>query len=112
MKRLRSHLVGIDQGDTLLFSDFQNNGEMWTGRGQCERRRWIKFSEAFRFPPTVQTSVSLWDMDAATVIRADVSVETVTEDGFDLVFRTWGDSSIARVRIGWIAMGELSDDED
>ena len=51
-------------------------------------------------------------MDAATVIRADVSVETVTEDGFDLVFRTWGDSSIARVRIGWIAMGELSDDED
>jgi hypothetical protein len=112
MKRLRSHLVGIDQGDTLLFSDFQNNGEMWTGRGQRERRRWIKFSEAFRFPPTVQTSVSLWDMDAATVIRADVSVETVTEDGFDLVFRRWGDSSIARVRIGWIAMGELSDDED
>lgn len=112
MKRLRSHLIGIDQGDTLLFSDFQNNGEMWTGRGQRERRRRIKFSEAFRFPPTVQTSVSLWDMDAATVIRADVSAKSVTEDGFDLVFRTWGDSSIARVRIGWIAMGELSDDED
>jgi hypothetical protein len=112
MKRLRSHLIGIDQGDTLLFSDFQNNGEMWTGRGQRERCGRIKFSEAFRFPPTVQTSVSLWDMDAATVIRADVSAKSVTEDGFDLVFGTWGDSSIARVRIGWIAMGELSDDED
>ena len=51
-------------------------------------------------------------MDAATIIRADISAETVTEDGFDLVFRTWGDSRIARVRIGWIAMGELSDDDD
>ena len=63
-------------------------------------------------PPNVQTSVSLWDMDAATIIRADISAETVTEDGFDLVFRTWGDSRIARVRIGWIAMGELSNDDD
>ena len=112
MKRLRSHLIGIDQGDTILFSDFENGGEMWTGRGQRERRRRIKFSEAVRTPPTVQTSVSLWDMDAATVIRADVSAEGVTEDGFDLVFSTWGDSRIARVRIGWIAMGELSDNDD
>jgi hypothetical protein len=112
MNRLRSHLIGIDQGDTVLFSDFENDGEMWKGRGQRERRRRVKFSEPFRFPPNVQTSVSLWDMDASTVIRADITAETVTEDGFDLVFRTWGDSRIARVRIGWIAMGELSDDED
>ena len=95
-----------------MLSDFENDGEMWTGRGQRERRRRIGFSEPFRVPPNVQTSVSLWDMDAATIIRADISAETVTEDGFDLVFRTWGDSRIARVRIGWIAMGELNDDDD
>ena len=41
MKRLRSRLMGIEQGDTVLFSDFENDGEMWTGRGQRERRRRI-----------------------------------------------------------------------
>ena len=51
-------------------------------------------------------------MDAATVIRADIGAEAVTEDGFDLVFRTWGDTRVARVRIGWMAIGELSDDDD
>ena len=59
MKRLRSRLMGIEQGDTVLFSDFENDGEMWTGRGQRERRRRIKFSEPFHTPPNVQTSVSL-----------------------------------------------------
>ena len=112
MKRIRNHLVGIEQGDTVLFSDFENGGEMWTGRGQRERRRRIKFSEPFRTPPAVQTTVSLWDMDAATIIRADIAAETVTQEGFDMVFRTWGDTRVARVRIGWTAIGELSDDEE
>ena len=112
MKRLRNHLVGIEQGDTVLFSDFETDGEMWTGRGQRERRKRIKFGEVYRSPPVVHTSVSLWDMDAATVIRADICAEAVTADGFDLVFRTWGDTRVARVRIGWMAIGELSDDDD
>jgi hypothetical protein len=112
MKRLRSHLIGIAQGDTVLFSDFEDGGVMWTGHGQRERRRRIEFSEPFREAPSVQTSVSLWDMDASTTIRADVSAEAITEAGFDLVFRTWGDTRVARARIGWIAMGELSDDDD
>ena len=112
MKRIRGHLLGVEQGETVLFSDFETDGEMWTGRGQRERRRRIKFSEAFRKVPTVQTSVSLWDMAADTIIRADIAAEHVTEDGFDLVFRTWGDTRVARVRIGWLAMGEVSDDDD
>ena len=112
MKRLRNHLVGIEQGDTVLFSDFETDGEMWTGRGQRERRKRIKFKETYRSVPAVHTSVSLWDMDAATVIRADIGAEAITTDGFDLVFRTWGDTRVARVRIGWMAIGELSDDDD
>ena len=51
-------------------------------------------------------------MDATTVIRADVSTETITEDGFDLVFRTWGDTRVARVRVSWTAIGEVADPED
>ena len=41
MKRLENHLIGIDQGDTVVFSEFQQGGEMWTGmtneKGRPER---------------------------------------------------------------------------
>jgi hypothetical protein len=48
-------------------------------------------------------------MDAGSVLRADVTAEAVTEKGFDMVFRTWGDTKVARVRIAWTALGELED---
>jgi len=80
---------------------------MWTGRGQRERRRRISFSEPFRTEPSVQVSISMWDVDTASALRADVVAETITNDGFDLVFRTWGDTRVARVRVAWMAMGEL-----
>lgn len=111
MKRLRSHMIGIDSGDVALFADYEDGGPMWTGRGQRERRRRISFSEAYRAPPTVHLSISLWDMDAGAIMRADVSPETVTETGFDMVFRTWGDTRVARTRIAWMAVGELDDPE-
>lgn len=112
MKRLRSSFVGVDSGDVVLFSDFEDGGEMWTGRGSRERRRHIAFSEPFRSVPTVQLSLSLWDIDASTVLRADLVSEAVTETGFDMVFRTWGDTRVARIRISWTAIGELPDGED
>lgn len=112
MKKLRSHTVGIDSGDVVLFSDYEDGGDMWTGRGQRERRRRIRFSEKFKSPPTVQLSPSLWDMDASTVMRADLAVESVTRAGFDMIFRTWGDTRVARTRIAWMAIGEMSELDD
>ena len=107
MKKLRSHLIGVDSGDVVLFSDYENGGDMWTGEGQRERRKQIAFSEAFKSPPSVQVSLSLWDVDAATVMRADIAADKVTEAGFDMVFRTWGDTRVARVRMAWSAIGEF-----
>lgn len=112
MKKLKSHTVGVDSGDVIMFSDYEDGGEMWTGRGQRERRRHMKFSEAFHAPPTVQLSPSLWDLDASTVMRADFSAEAVTEKGFDIVFRTWGDTRVARMRIAWMAIGALKEEDD
>lgn len=109
MKKLRAAIVGIDCGDEVLFEDFEDGGDMWTGRGQRERRRRISFSEPFGSAPTVQLSISLWDMDAGTVLRADIGAETITEKGFDIVFRTWGDTRVARIRVAWTAIGELDD---
>lgn len=107
MKRLSNNLIGIDQGNPVLFSDFETGGEMWTGRGQRERRKRITFAQEYRSPPAVHLSISLFDVDSATIIRTDLQAEAITKDGFDMVFRTWGDTRIARTRISWMAIGEL-----
>ncbi len=112
MKRMNGNSVGVESGETVLFSDFEDGGEMWTGSGQRERRRRILFTTPFKEEPTVQASLALWDVDNATVMRADLRSENVTEDGFDLVFRTWGDTRIARVRISWMAIVPLAQDDD
>ena len=112
MNRLKSHMIGVDSGDVILFSDYEDGRDMWTGRGQRERRRRIRFSENYKTAPAVQLSLSLWDVDASTVMRADLAAESVTENGFDMVFRTWGDTRVARVRIAWTAIGALPDDDE
>ena len=112
MKRLRNHLIGIDQGDSVLFSDFEDGGSMWTGTGPRAVRKAIKFSESFREIPTVKVSLSMWDMDAGSNPRADLRAEEINREGFVVVFRTWGDTRIARVRADWIAIGELRHADD
>lgn len=112
MRRFSNHLIGIDQGDVGMFSDFEDGGDMWTGSGARERRRRVEFSTPFRSPPAVQTSVSLWDVDTANAVRAEVSAENITQQGFEIVFRTWLDTRVARIRVAWTAIGELPHEDD
>lgn len=112
MKRIVSGNIGIQQGSRVLFSDFATDGPMWTGSGDRETRHKIGFGEAFRDVPAVTAGISLWDTDHATNLRADLTVEHVTVSGFDLVFRTWGDTRIARLRVDWMAIGAMRDDDD
>jgi hypothetical protein len=112
MKRLSHHLIGADQGSVVMFSDFADNGPMWTGDGPREKRVGVVFSEPYRAAPMVQVSISMWDMDGNTNQRADLRAEKITARGFDLVFRTWGDSRVARIRADWMAMGELTAEDD
>jgi hypothetical protein len=112
MKRLSHHLIGVEQGSVILFSDFEDNGPMWTGEGPREARRAVAFSEAYRAPPIVHVGISMWDTGGDTNQRADLRAERVTEQGFDLVFRTWGDSRVARIRADWMALGEVTGEDD
>ena len=109
--RLSGGVIGVEQGSSLLFSDYKDGGAMWTGDGPREMRRPIRFSEAFSAPPAVHVSISLWDMDQKTNQRADISAEDITAEGFTIVFRTWGDTRVARVRADWLAVGPMLDDE-
>ncbi len=112
MKRLSSNAIGVDQGTVTLFSDFDSGGEMWTGKGPREKRVAVTFSTPFRTAPAVHISLSMLDIERHQNQRMDLGVELVTEKGFQIVFRTWDDTRIARARASWMAVGELSDEDD
>ncbi|GAA6193832.1 hypothetical protein DS909_06050 [Phaeobacter gallaeciensis] len=112
MKFFKTHPIAIAQGDEQLFSDFENGGEMWTGSGTRERRLAVTFQEPFRSTPAVQAHISLWDVDTTFAVRAEVTAEQISTTGFDIVFHTWADTRVARVRVAWMAIGDVSDDDD
>ena len=112
MKRLRNHLIGVDHGDVVMFSDFEHDGVMWTGEGARQTRAHVEFSESFRANPVVQVNMSMFDISNGANLRADVQAEDITPDGFAIVFRTWGDTKIARVRVSWQAFGELRQSDE
>lgn len=112
MHRFELGAIGVTQGNDEIFSDFSDGGEMWVGEGARARHKLIVFDEPFRSPPIVHVGISLWDVAQNTNLRADISAENITESGFDMVFQTWGDSKIARVRMNWIAFGELRYTDD
>jgi len=107
MKRLSSHLVGVDQGSEVLFSDFETGGVMWTGSDYRECRVAVNFSDKYAAIPTVQVSIAMFDIGHTSNQRADIAAENITESGFEIVFRTWSDTKIARIRASWMAIGPL-----
>ena len=72
----------------------------------------VTFSENYIDPPVVNLSMTMWDSDHQTNQRVDIQPEEITETGFTIVFRTWGDTRIARVRASWLAIGEIRDEDD
>jgi H-type lectin domain len=112
MKRISSGKIGVIQGTRVLFSDFADDGVMWTGNGPRESRHIVTFKDAFSEPPTVQVSIGMWDMDHKTNSRADIAADHVTAKGFHIVFRTWGDTRVARIRADWLAIGPVKTDDD
>lgn len=85
---------------------------MWTGSGPREVRQAQSFRDEFLSPPVVTVSISMWDIDHKANSRVDISAENVTNKGFEIVFRTWGDSRVARVRADWLAFGQARDEDD
>lgn len=103
--------IGLDQATVLLFEDYKTDGPMWVGEGSRELRRAICFSQHFVAPPAVIVGLSLWDYDHKSNLRGELLAENITAKGFDLVFRTWGDSRIARLGARWTALGPLVDED-
>jgi H-type lectin domain len=111
LTRIRSGSIGVLQGTHMLFSDFADGGAMWTGHGAREKRVAVTFDQPFTDIPSILVGISMWDMDHKTNSRVDIHAEAVTITGFEIVFRTWGDSRIARIRAEWTAIGAVADDD-
>ncbi|WP_411837350.1 H-type lectin domain-containing protein [Paracoccus sp. ME4] len=112
MQRFAFHEIGIQRGEVMVVSDFDTQGPMWTGEGERIHRQPIVFDERFIAPPVVHVSMGMWDMDSERNQRGDLRVEAVTLTGFELVFQTWGDTRIARMRVSWLAIGAVPDEQD
>jgi hypothetical protein len=112
MWRFKGHIIGVDRGSIMMFSDFEDGGAMWTGQGPRELRRVVEFPTPYASTPVVHVSLSMWDIDQKHNMRVDISAEVVNPEGFVMVFRTWGDTRVARVRADWLAIGEQKSDED
>lgn len=107
MMRLNSALIGIDSGDVVLFSDFEDEGAMWRGEGPRQSRAPIEFAQPYLRVPHVHVSLSMLDISNSSNTRMDVQAENITCTGFEIVFRTWADTQVARARVAWMSVGEL-----
>lgn len=112
MQVFSHHAVGICNGSQLMFSAFEDDAPMWSGNGPRHIRQRVSFEKPFGTPPVVQVSVSMWDIDGGSNQRADLQAEDVTTSGFFLVFRTWGDTRVARIRADWLAIGAIRHEDD
>lgn len=112
MKRFHTGHFGVEQGQEVLFSDVEHDGPMWTGKGQRETRVTVLFAQPFQGQPSVFLAPDMWDFDSKTNQRADLRAERISETGFEIVFRTWADTRVARLRVSWLALGAAAADED
>ena len=71
----------------LLFSDFEDGGDMWSGQGDRERWMPVEFSEPFKSVPTVFITLELLDLHSGANHRTVTVAENVTHTGFDAVLR-------------------------
>ena len=112
MLRFSHTAVGVQQGRAFLFSAFEDNGPMWTGTGARVQHVPVSFPTPFLGLPAVHVGLSMWDIDVESNQRVDVAADEVESGGLTIVFRTWGDTRVARVRADWLAIGPTAYEED
>lgn len=104
-----THIFNIEQGEARLFSDFESNGNMWSGKGDRRVDYHINLGNLYKTPPKILINITLLDAASDQHVRFSLAAENITNSGFDIVFKTWLDSRFARVWVQWTALGEISD---
>lgn len=50
-------------------------------------------------------SLSMGAIGRSANRQADIPADRVTRSGFEILFQTWGDTHVARIRAGWLIFG-------
>lgn len=85
--------------------------EGWTlddaPHGAPERsfRTRIQFERPFQVTPLVHLGIAGLDAGNQDATRLTASTANVTNDGFEIVLRTWLHSRLWRVDVNWLAIG-------
>ncbi|MGO9443421.1 MAG: H-type lectin domain-containing protein [Thiobacillaceae bacterium] len=69
-------------------------------------RTHITFETPYANIPVVQVALTGFDIDNRYASRLEVSMESITPDGFDLLVGTWLDTRVYRVSVSWMALGQ------
>jgi len=112
MRRIGSHLLGLDQGEVTVFVDYDKGGPMWSGSGHREARARVRFSQPFFEAPLVIVGMAMLDSHCEANLRVEARAENIDIRGFDAVIGTWGDTRLAQARLSWTALGALKHEED
>lgn len=72
-------------------------------------RQWretITFSKPFNEPPKVTAAFSMLDADKNENLRVRLEVDNITDTSFELVYSTWGGTTVYSVTASWFAFGD------
>lgn len=95
--------MAVLTGSVGVFSHYPN-GYMWTGSGEREVVKYVSFKTPFNGKPSVSAALAMVDGSNAANLRVNLTVQDVTNDGFNVRVSTWADTKLAAVSISWIAV--------
>lgn len=95
----------VISGSGELFNHVDGNLPMWAGDGDRMVDMYISFVQGFAMPPVVTVGVCGMDSDRDANLRFSVEAVQVQREGFRILFKTWGDTRIARASVSWQAFG-------
>ncbi|MEJ2590275.1 MAG: H-type lectin domain-containing protein [Candidatus Thiodiazotropha sp.] len=93
---------------TLVLDQYADGWVLADSDGAAESRSFsqrVAFDFPFSFVPLVHVGLAGFDIDHCDSARLSVTAEAISNDGFTLVIRTWRQTRIYRVEIGWLALG-------
>ena len=80
--------------------------DLHKGHGPRTFKATISFPSAFRVPPTVVVSLTMFDIASGQNARLMTYVHEAEHDKFTIAYRTWNNTWVNEARASWIAYGD------
>ena len=100
-----SKQVKIQSGEFNADFPSNTNHYMHCSTGFRSFKKYINFNEKYEKIPKVIVSIKGLDTNKDTNIRLYLKTENIDTSGFDLLVKTWDNTSIYGVKISWISIG-------